>query len=339
VDSDGNRKRDTSKDTLNPFGKSAQIHAFERLLFSHADYDFTKNILSSRTGNLSGIFNPYIVPGYPMDIVAKTPNHPSFHAVCASVTHSITSNSVATSISFMAASTYSELSNYHLLPVHPWLQTALDIINVERSGTEPDPDNKDVNLTPEQPTTGTSSDSSVDKPTPEATFIGNTGKVTAVHSTLVNNPKAKESADLFYMSVLGVGATSPSDLVEFSTMEVSAQYRGEDGIMTPNGVSDSIPLANGGEGNPNLTAAGNLKLIHRLIESRDNIEEKFGNAFIDLNTVNYNPSFVAYKDSQLTDSTKLEPGASLFLNYPEIDSFLIENGFTTTTPSLDTNTK
>ena len=105
------------------------------MLFSTSDYDYTKEVSTSKSGVVECLFNPYIVPGYPMDIIDKSPNKPSFHALCASVTHSITSRSIGTTVSFMSATTYTELSNYFGQPAPPWLQTGLKIINVKRGAT------------------------------------------------------------------------------------------------------------------------------------------------------------------------------------------------------------
>jgi hypothetical protein len=110
-----------TKDNLNPWSKDSGLKAYQRLLIANADYEYSKRVTRARVGSVDCIFNPYIVPGYPMDILDGTPNHPSFHAYCSSVTHSITASSISTSVSFVAAVTYTELANYYMMPVHPWL--------------------------------------------------------------------------------------------------------------------------------------------------------------------------------------------------------------------------
>jgi len=134
------------RDSLNPYATQElnAIKNFERILFATADYDYTKEITQSKSGTVDGIFNPYIVPGYPMDIINRSPEQPSFHALCGSVTHSITPRNIGTSISFMSATSYTELSNYFTQPISPWLQTALKMINVQRGTTNAS--NSDVPL-------------------------------------------------------------------------------------------------------------------------------------------------------------------------------------------------
>lgn len=112
---------------LNPWDPASNINPYERLLFSTSDYYFTKKFASTKAGRVSGPFNPYIVSGYPMDIIEATPYLPSFHAMCSSITHNITASSVSTEINFIAATTYAELANYYLPFVNPYLQVALGL--------------------------------------------------------------------------------------------------------------------------------------------------------------------------------------------------------------------
>lgn len=111
---------------LNPWTQTSGLRAYQRLLIAAADYKYAMTIARSRAGQVGMIFNPYIVPGYPMDVLDSTPNHPSYHGYCTSVTHSITANSISTTASFVSAMTYTELANYYSPPVHPWLQCVLD---------------------------------------------------------------------------------------------------------------------------------------------------------------------------------------------------------------------
>jgi hypothetical protein len=80
-----------SKNALNPWNKDSGLKAYQRILVATADYEYMKRVARARAGQAECVFNPYIVPGYPMDILDATPNHPSFHAYCTSVTHNITS--------------------------------------------------------------------------------------------------------------------------------------------------------------------------------------------------------------------------------------------------------
>lgn len=335
---DGTTKRipDPDKSVLNPFSKDANIQAFQRLIFAHADYDYTKNVLSSRTGSLQGVFNPYIVPGYPMDILAKSPNSPSFHALCTSVTHSFSANGISTSVSFMSAATYTELSNYHNLPVHPWLQGALNIVNVARGTTTTSTPTTTPVVSSTSPNSDTFSSANAAKINNlkltadySTQYKGNIGDPVqdGIHQSLLNNDVALQTAQSFYLSVLGVGAATPTDLVEFLDMSPTALNR-YGHLLMAYGSSDSQPLPNGGEGNDNKTVMGNLRLVHRLIESRANIEGKSDIKFIDLNQSNYGGTPAAYVSGALTDPGLLEPGASMFLEYPEVKDFLTASGIT-----------
>jgi hypothetical protein len=121
---------------MNPWSpRDSKISAFESILFATAEYKYTMEVASSKAGSVSCMFNPYIISGYPMDIIAASPVEPSFHAMCTSVTHSITSRSIGTSVGFVSAITYTELANYYLQFIHPWLQAALGIINQDETGT------------------------------------------------------------------------------------------------------------------------------------------------------------------------------------------------------------
>lgn len=115
---------------MNPWAeKDPGIAAHQRLLFAAADYYYTRMFAASKRGSVSCPFNPYIVAGYPMDIIEANPLRPSFHAHCLSVTHTITSRSVSTDVQFVAAMTYSELANYYIPFVQPYLQVALGLTN------------------------------------------------------------------------------------------------------------------------------------------------------------------------------------------------------------------
>jgi hypothetical protein len=344
----GSAKRAEYKDVLNPYSRKSKIMAYERLLFAAADFDYTKEVVQSKTGTVECIFNPYIIPGYPMDIIDRSPNNPSFHALCASVTHSITSRSVSTSISFVAAVTYAELSNYFLPPSHPWLQTALKLVNVSRDDGKAkdstvDSDTADAGTPPDnlaEEAKAKSADSK-DKVTsqvgkavpsmadqvssrygvePKPDLDTNKGDVRSVSQTLLGNSRAVEVADQFYMSVLGVGAAYPNLIYNF-TEGVPYPISRHAGRWAE-GSADSLPTLNGGEGNDNLTGVGNLRLVRRQIESKASIEDKFDLKFIDMTPGNYNGAPAGYVNEILTNRTLLEPGASMFLDYEEISDFI-----------------
>jgi len=146
-------------------------------------------------------------------------------------------------------------------------------------------------------------------------------------STILNNPKAKAKADEFYRSVLGVGSAAPSDLINFQTMEVYTQKR-VNGVLAP-GTKSATYSDNGGSDSDDTTGIGNLKLIHRAVETRESIEKTFNYKFIDLVEENYTNESLNYLDPRLNpdvdEGVPLEPGASLFLDYPETIDFLKSN--------------
>lgn len=112
---------------MNPWAPGNGLRMDQRMLFSAVDYFYTEYVVRAKAGTVIGPFNPYIIPGYPMDIIGGSPVSPSFHALCSSVTHSITTNSCETSISFTAALSYSQMANYYVPFVNPWLQVTLGL--------------------------------------------------------------------------------------------------------------------------------------------------------------------------------------------------------------------
>lgn len=162
---------------LNPWDPSSEVNGYHRLLFSAADYKFTTEAAQARTGTVTMIFNPYLVAGYPMDIIDPTPTEPSFHAFCVDVNHSITARSISTQASFVSAMSYQELGNYEQQYTHPWLQSVTKLVSEE-------------------------ADSS--------------GKP-IFKTSIVNNVNAREAASEFYLSTLGVGAAAPEFLYNFGS--------------------------------------------------------------------------------------------------------------------------
>lgn len=165
------------KTMLNPWDLASDINAFQRILFAAADSRFTTETTKARTGNVTMIFNPYIVPGYPMDIIDPTPTEPSFHAFCIEVSHNITANSLSTTANFVSAMSYQELGNYEQHYTNPWLQSVTDTISEE---------------------------------------VDDKGNV-SYRTSIVNNTLAREKANDFYKATLGVGAAAPEFLHDFST--------------------------------------------------------------------------------------------------------------------------
>lgn len=294
--SDGQIVNDPEKYTLDPNAPSSGAAAYQAMLFNAVDYEFTKAIVGSRQGTISCVFNPYIIPGYPMDVLDDSPNCPSFHGLCTSVTHSITTRSISTTVGIAAAVSYSELSMYYIPPLHPRLMSQLGMYN----------------------DTGNSTSYSLDHPYGDTSYIGD------VRSTLLQNPKAKAKADEFYYSVLGVGSVDPTDLYDFLVGQPRPQMRGPEDY-SPQVLAmgmESNPDVNGGELNDWLTVPGNLRLVAREIEGKESIAAKFQYTFVDMTEENYSGNWVTFSNPQVDNSHPLEPGASMFLDYQETVDFL-----------------
>jgi hypothetical protein len=268
---------------LNPWSKDSGVKSYQRLLVASADYHYAMTIARSRSGTVETIFNPYIVAGYPMDILDSTPNHPSFHAYCVSVTHTITTDSIGTSVAFASAMTYTELANYYMPAAHPWLQYTLGLAKTQSI----------INL---------ENDTVVSVP-----LQGEAGEET------INVPSSKATADRFYLTTLGVGCAAPTELYDYNTGTVFPVRRQGYGLLT--GSTQSAYGLNNGQFNPMLTGTGNLSLIQRPIESRDNVEERWDVTFIDITPGNYNTQVIAVKNEKLATRDALEPGQSQWLDY------------------------
>lgn len=268
-----------TKSALNPWSNESSIPAYQRLLFAAADYKYTTMVAQSKAGSLTGIFNPYIIPGYPMDIIDPSPVQPSFHAYCTGVSHSIGARSLVTSISFVSAISYTELANYHLQFIHPWLQTALRTT---------------------------------------AAYLTSEGYAFYT-SSIVNNSTARGIAGTFYRQTLGIGSAAPEQLYNFDDGLPMPLRVSKPGFVLDQGPTGSQLDDNGGELNPNLSAQGNLSIVYRPIETRKMLEDQFDLKFIEMVPGNYNATVVQYTDSVLTSSQLLEPGQSQFLQYDPKD--------------------
>ena len=281
--------RNSEKDMLNPYSPKSGTLPYYSAMFASVDYEFTKQVVQSRTGTVDCVFNPYIIPGYPMDVLDDSPNHPSFHAMCSSVTHSITSRSISTTVGMMAVQTYAELSNYYTPHAPPWLQTALKLVSTEGKGGEE---------------------------------YGSTQGMTVKNAgTLLFNAEGKVTADAYYQSTLGVRAADPSTLYDWTTGQILPQDRFDSGVViTLN--KESIPTPNGGDANDFNTTVGNLRLVSRPVESRSSIEYKFKYKFVELTPENYTLPVIEDVNPSLERDRMLEPGASLFLEYMESRDFV-----------------
>lgn len=121
----------TAKVERNPSSTEAKSTDWRKMLMDYNDYLYSVALSSYRTGQISGVFNPYIIVGYPMDIVDPSPLRPSHHAFCTSVVHSISSSGVTTDISFSNAITFEELYVYDTPTTLPWIA---DILGIRKQG-------------------------------------------------------------------------------------------------------------------------------------------------------------------------------------------------------------
>lgn len=106
---------------------------WRKMLMDYNDYLYSVALSSYRTGQVSCVFNPYIIVGYPMDIVDPSPLRPSHHAFCTSVVHSISSSGVTTEIGFSNAITFEELYVYDTPTTLPWIA---DLLGIRRTGNK-----------------------------------------------------------------------------------------------------------------------------------------------------------------------------------------------------------
>jgi len=171
---------------------------------------------------------------------------------------------------------------------------------------------------------------------PDPSYDSNSGDVTNVAQTLINNPRAIIVADQFYMSVFGVGAAYPQDMYNFTNGTANAitrtagvwsyantgRHYTSSTTATQTTQPQQVEPSNGGENNKNTTGVGNLALVARQIESKESIAARFGIKFIDMTPNNYNGTQQQYVNQVLTNQSLLEPGASPFLDYQELSDFV-----------------
>ena len=123
-------KSNPNQESLNPYATTEEngSQPYEMTLMNTLDYEFSLALVENKQGSVDGMFNPYIVPGYPMDIIDPSPERPSYHAFCIAKTHSITPRSCSTQITFSSALSYDELRSYELPSILPWFQKQLNFI-------------------------------------------------------------------------------------------------------------------------------------------------------------------------------------------------------------------
>lgn len=99
-----------------------------RNLMATLEYDYSLSLVQSRVGRVSGVFNPYIVAGYPCDVISKNSYDPSYHAFVTSVDTTYSSSGYCgTAVTFSSAFTYHEFEAYQLPATQPWLAATLSL--------------------------------------------------------------------------------------------------------------------------------------------------------------------------------------------------------------------
>jgi len=125
---------------LNPWDVTlAGINAYERLFFTGVDVEYSNIYSSARSGVVDGVFNPFIIPGYPMDVVDPSPLRESYHGFCTSVNHSIDASGYSsTNVGMSSAYTFSELATCYIPGTYPWLLAQLKMDeNLKMYGNTP----------------------------------------------------------------------------------------------------------------------------------------------------------------------------------------------------------
>ena len=111
----------------NPLNSGSGISSFSRLNFMYSDQQFAMETSKARTAQASGVFNPYAIVGYPMDLVDATPSRESYHGLCTSISHTIhASGQATTNYGVSAVASLSELASYNLAAVNPYLSAAFE---------------------------------------------------------------------------------------------------------------------------------------------------------------------------------------------------------------------
>lgn len=118
--------RENDADAVGDSKSDASVALYRHVL-EYTDYQHGINFMASRTGSVSGGFNPYIVVGYPMDVIDPSPDRPSYHALCTQVIHSISSTGVSTGIGFTGATSYEQMYSMDFSMGLPWLTDLLGI--------------------------------------------------------------------------------------------------------------------------------------------------------------------------------------------------------------------
>lgn len=118
----------TGQASMNPWGQASGLSDNQRMGFTIADQEYAMAHAKSRTGQVNCVFNPYIIAGYPMDIIDPSPQRDSYHGFCSSVSHSIDASGYSsTTVGMASAMSYTELASCFIPAVDPWLAQVLGL--------------------------------------------------------------------------------------------------------------------------------------------------------------------------------------------------------------------
>ena len=266
---------------LIPWHKDSQLNTYKRIIMSSLDQMYTATIASMRHGTVSGVFNPYVIAGYPIDIVGSDELSPSYHGFCDSVTHTITERSINTAYGISSTMTYEEMYSYYLPPVSPWLIAQLGL---------------DTKLS-----------------------LVDNDKALIAATEFYNKVLGVGAAPLEVLQDFNTGRPNPiSPGDPTGKMDKSYTSRMSSFNIHKNGFNSLRDMEGGPELNPNLTVQGGLSLVKRDIETLGDYENSFGVTFIDVDFDRYMPTSLSStvgvpKNSLYTN--KLEPGQSPYLDY------------------------
>ncbi len=112
---DANNKYRMSKDeavglltVLSEVGGTAEGESMQRTYQLYARYEFFRKKYASRNGGVQMIFNPYIVPGYPMVVWDDDETQFSTFGYAFSVSHTLSPGQATTSVSYTFGRTFEE---------------------------------------------------------------------------------------------------------------------------------------------------------------------------------------------------------------------------------------
>lgn len=284
--------------SLNPYESTSVngIQPFESTIYNYMDYEHALAMTDSRTGGCECPFNPFIIPGYPMDIVEASPEKPSVHAFCTSVTHSGTGASLSTNVTFIGAVTYDELRAYSAFPVPPWFAYHLGLTQT----------NSIMNQ----------SDSALE--IASQFYMDTLGVGVADPSKLEDYVSGGASTVMI----------SEGNMVKEGRNLFDRDSFGD--VGTPfTGASFKEAM------NPNASYSGNMALVRREIESQVDVEKSMGVAFIEIQSRrNFPSSMDSIKVSPLYREVAVRPGRSVFLDY-SLEDKLLSDSITAKTGTVD----